>query len=258
MIDLTVDGRGVATLTMDRPDKHNALSQALIDALTAAAAEIAARGDIRVVVLTGAGASFCAGGDLAWMQEQMRGDDDTRRKAATSLARMLGALNTLPQPVIGKVNGNALGGGVGMACVCDIAIAADHAKFGLTEVKLGLIPATIGPYVLARMGEAKARQVFMSGRVFGAEEAVRLGIIARAVAADGLDAAIEAEIAPYLAAAPGAVAAAKRFARSLGPVIDESTVARSIEALIAQWRSDEANEGISAFFDRRKPRWSVE
>ncbi len=258
MIDLTVDGRGVATLTMDRPDRHNALSQALIDALTAAAAEIAARADIRVVVLTGAGASFCAGGDLAWMQEQMRGDDDTRRKAATSLARMLGALNTLPQPVIGKVNGNALGGGVGMTCVCDLAIAADHAKFGLTEVKLGLIPATIGPYVLARMGEAKARQVFMSGRVFGAEEAVRLGIIARAVAADGLDAAIEAEIAPYLAAAPGAVAAAKRFARSLGPVIDESTVARSIEALIAQWRSDEANEGISAFFDRRKPRWSVE
>ena len=258
MIDLTVDGRGVATLTMDRPEKHNALSQALIDALTAAAAEIAERADIRVVVLTGAGVSFCAGGDLAWMQEQMRGDDDMRRRAATSIARMLGAINTLPQPVIGKVNGNALGGGVGMACVCDIAIAADHAKFGLTEVKLGLIPATIGPYVLARMGEAKARQVFMSGRVFGAEEAVRLGIIARAVAADELDDAIEAEIAPYLAAAPGAVAAAKRFARSLGPVIDESTVARSIDALIAQWRSDEANEGISAFFDRRKPRWSVD
>lgn len=258
MIELTVDGRGVATLTMERPDKHNALSQALIDALSSAAAGIAARDDIRVVVLTGAGASFCAGGDLAWMQEQMRGDDDMRRRAATSIARMLGALNTLPQPVIGKVNGNALGGGVGMACVCDIAIAADHAKFGLTEVKLGLIPATIGPYVLARMGEAKARQVFMSGRVFGAEEAVRLGIIARAVAADALDAAIEAEIAPYLAAAPGAVAAAKRFARSLGPVIDESTVTRSIDALIAQWRSDEANEGISAFFDRRKPRWSVD
>jgi methylglutaconyl-CoA hydratase len=258
MIDLSMDARGVATLTMDRADKHNALSQALIDALTAAAAEIAARDDIRVVVLTGAGVSFCAGGDLAWMQEQMRGDDDTRRRAATSLARMLGALNALPQPVIGKVNGNALGGGVGMACVCDIAIAADHAKFGLTEVKLGLIPATIGPYVLARMGEAKARQVFMSGRVFGAEEAVRLGIIARAVAADGLDAAIEAEIAPYLAAAPGAVAAAKRFARALGPVIDDSTVARSIDALIAQWRSDEANEGISAFFDRRKPRWNVD
>lgn len=258
MIDLSVDGRGVATLMMDRPDKHNALSQALIDALSAAAAEIAARADIRVVVLTGAGVSFCAGGDLAWMQEQMRGDDDMRRRAASSIARMLGALNTLPQPVIGKVNGNALGGGVGMACVCDIAIAADHAKFGLTEVKLGLIPATIGPYVLARMGEAKARQVFMSGRVFGADEAVRLGIVARAVAAGALDEAVEAEIAPYLAAAPGAVAAAKRFARSLGPVIDESTVARSIDALIAQWRSEEANEGISAFFDRRKPVWSVD
>lgn len=258
MIDLSVDARGVATLTMDRPEKHNALSQALIDALTGAAAEIAARDDIRVVVLTGAGQSFCAGGDLAWMQEQMRGDDDMRRKAATSIARMLGALNTLPQPVIGKLQGNALGGGVGMACVCDVAIAADHAKFGLTEVKLGLIPATIGPYVLARMGEAKARQVFMSGRVFDAGEAARLGIVARAVSADGLEAAVEAEIAPYLAAAPGAVAAAKRFARSLGPVIDEATIARSINALIAQWRSDEAKEGISAFFERRKPSWSAE
>ena len=258
MIKLDVDARGVATLTMNRPDKHNALSQALIDDLSAAAAEIAGRADIRVVVLTGAGASFCAGGDLVWMQDQMAGADAMRRAAATSIAQMLGALNTLPQPLIGKLNGNALGGGVGMACVCDIAIAADHAKFGLTEVKLGLIPATIGPYVLARMGEAKARQVFMSGRVFGADEAQQLGIIARAVSAEGLDEAVEREVAPYLQAAPGAVTAAKRFARSLGPVIDDDTVARSIDALIAQWQSDEAKEGISAFFERRKPRWSVE
>jgi len=258
MIDLKVDGRGVAVLTLDRAAKHNALSQDMIDALREAAADIAGRRDIRVVVLTGAGASFCAGGDLAWMQAQMHGDDAMRRQAATSLAGMLGALDALPQPLIGRVNGNALGGGVGLACVCDMAIGAAEARFGLTEVRLGLIPATIGPYVLARMGAARARQVFMSGRTFDAAEAMRLGIVARVVDAAGLDAAVAAEVAPYLSAAPGAVAAAKRYARGLGPRIDDAVIAASIDALIAQWRSEEAKEGISAFFDRRKPDWSAE
>jgi len=208
MIDLAVDGRGVARLTLARPEKHNALSQALID-------------DLR------------------------------------SIAAMLGAINDLPQPVIGRVHGNAFGGGVGMACVCDVAIAADHAMFGLTETKLGLIPATIGPYVLARMGEAYARRVFMSSRKFDAAEAVTLGIVAKTVPLDGLDAAVEAEVAPYLHCAPGAVAAAKAFARSLGPTIDQETVSRSIDALIAQWNSPEAVEGISAFFEKRAPVWDT-
>ncbi len=257
MIDLSVDDRGVATLALARPEKHNALSQALIDELRAAAARIAADRDVRVVVLAGQGPSFCAGGDLGWMRDQMAGDAEMKRAAAQSIAGMLGVINTLPQPVIGRVHGNAFGGGVGMACVCDIAIAADHVKFGLTETKLGLIPATIGPYVLARMGEAHARRVFMSSRVFDAAEAVTLGIVARAVPAADLDAAVEAEVAPYLACAPGAVAAAKAFARSLGPTIDQETVDRSIAALIEQWNGDEAEEGIAAFFEKRKPVWSV-
>lgn len=257
MIDLEVDGRGVATLALARPEKHNALSQALIDDLHAATDRIAADQTIRVVILTAQGRSFCAGGDLGWMQDQMAGDDAMKRAAAQSLAQMLGALNTLPQPVIGRVQGNAFGGGVGMACVCDVAIAVDDAKFGLTETKLGLIPATIGPYVLARMGEAHARRVFMSGRLFDAAEAVDLGIVAKAVPAAALDQAVEAEVAPYLQCAPDAVAAAKAFARSLGPTIDESVIARSIDALIAQWEGRSAKEGISAFFERRKPDWAV-
>ncbi len=257
MIDLSVDDRGVATLALARPEKHNALSQALIDELRDAAARIAADRDIRVVVLAGQGPSFCAGGDLGWMRDQMAGDAEMKRAAAQSIAGMLGAINTLPQPVIGRVHGNAFGGGVGMACVCDIAIAADHVKFGLTETKLGLIPATIGPYVLARLGEAHARRVFMSSRVFDAAEAVTLGVVAKAVPADDLDAAVEAEVAPYLACAPGAVAAAKAFARSLGPVIDQGTVDRSVEALIAQWNGDEAAEGIAAFFEKRKAAWNT-
>ncbi|MFA8440679.1 crotonase/enoyl-CoA hydratase family protein [Yoonia sp.] len=257
MIDLSVDDRGVATLALARPEKHNALSQALIDDLHAATDRIAADQTIRVVILTAQGRSFCAGGDLGWMQDQMAGDDAMKRAAAQSLAQMLGALNTLPQPVIGRVQGNAFGGGVGMACVCDVAIAVDDAKFGLTETKLGLIPATIGPYVLARMGEAHARRVFMSGRLFDAAEAVDLGIVAKAVPAAALDQAVEAEVAPYLQCAPDAVAAAKAFARSLGPTIDESVIARSIDALIAQWEGRSAKEGISAFFERRKPDWAV-
>lgn len=255
MIDLTVDARGVATLALARPEKHNALSQALIDDLRAAVDGIAADDAIRVVVLTGQGASFCAGGDLGWMRDQMAGDADVKRAAARSLAGMLGAINTLPQPVIGRVQGNAFGGGVGLACVCDVAIAADHVSFGLTETKLGLIPATIGPYVLARMGEAHARRVFMSARVFDAAEAVTLGIVARAVPADDLDAAVAAEVTPYLSCAPGAVAAAKAFARSLGPVIDTATVERSIDALIARWEAEEAAQGIAAFFDRKPAPW---
>lgn len=257
MIDLSVDERGVATLTLQRPEKHNALSRAVIDALQEATKEIAAKADIRVVVLGATGTSFCAGGDLGWMQEQMAGDIAMKREAAQSLADVLGAINTLPQPVIGRVQGNAFGGGVGLACVCDVVIAADHAKFGLTETKLGLVPATIGPYVLARMGEAVARRVFMSSRIFNAQEAKVLGIVAVTVPASELDAAVEIEVAAYLQCAPGAVAAAKAYARSLGPVIDESTIQHSIDALITQWSGNEAEEGISAFFAKRKPRWAV-
>lgn len=256
MIDLVVDARGVATLTLARADKHNALSQAMIDALTQAAARIAADRRIRVVVLAAAGPTFCAGGDLGWMRDQMAADTPTRRAAATSLAQMLGALDSLPQPLIGRIQGNAFGGGVGLACVCDVAIGVQTAKFGLTETRLGLIPATIGPYVLARIGAARARRVFMSGRVFGADEAVALDILARAVAADALDDAIAAEVAPYLSCGPEAVAAAKAYARSLGPVIDAAVIARSVDALIACWDGAEAAEGIAAFFDKRAPDWS--
>ena len=255
MIDLQIDGRGAAHLVLARPEKHNALSQELIDALTDAAAGIAKNTDIRVVVLSGAGASFCAGGDLGWMRDQMAGDATMKRTAARSIARMLGALNTLPQPVIGRLHGNAFGGGVGMASVCDVAIGVDHLKMGLTETKLGVIPATIGPYVVARMGESRARRVFMSSRLFGAAEAVELGLLAKAVPAADLAAAVEAEVLPYMACAPGAVAAAKKLTRDLGPRLDDETIDMTIGALVSRWEGDEASEGIGAFFDKRKPRW---
>lgn len=255
-ITLETDARGVATLWLNRPEKHNALSAQMIADLTAAASALAADEGVRVVVLAAQGKSFCAGGDLGWMREQFDATPEIRTAEATKLARMLQALNTLPKPLIGRMHGNAFGGGVGMASVCDTVIGADHVKLGLTETRLGLIPATIGPYVCARMGEAKARRVFMSARLFGADEAVHLNLLARAVPVDDLDAAIEAEVTPYLDCAPGAVARAKALLRSLGPQIDDDVIAHTIDELSACWAGDEAPEGIEAFFKKHKPGWS--
>ncbi|WP_321828950.1 crotonase/enoyl-CoA hydratase family protein [Thalassovita sp.] len=249
------DERGVATLWLARAEKHNAMSAQMLEELHQAAEELGADDSVRVVVLAAEGRSFCAGGDLGWMREQFEASPEVRKVEATKLATMLQALNTLPKPLIGRVQGNAFGGGVGMASVCDVAIGADTVLMGLTETRLGLIPATIGPYVCARMGEANARRVFMSGRRFDAAEAVTLGLLAKAVPAEDLDAAVEAEVAPYLDCAPGAVARAKALLRSLGPRIDEDTIAHTIDELAACWEGSEAPEGIGAFFDKRKPSW---
>ncbi|ASM72682.1 MULTISPECIES: crotonase/enoyl-CoA hydratase family protein [Roseobacteraceae] len=256
-ISIDVDARGVATLMLDRPEKHNAMSAQMLAELTQAAGALGTDDTVRVVVLTGAGKSFCAGGDLDWMREQMAADPDTRAREAGKLAHMLQALNTMPKPLIGAVQGNAFGGGVGMASVCDVALGADHLKMGLTEVRLGIIPATIGPYVIARMGEGRARRVFFSGRLFDAPEAVELGLLARVVPCGDLAAAVEAEVSPYLSTAPGAVASAKALARSLGPRIDADTIDMTVQALKNRWETEEAAEGIGAFFDKRKAAWMV-
>lgn len=256
-ISIDVDARGVATLRLDRAEKHNAMSAQMIAELTQAAGDLGADDAVRVVVLTGAGPTFCAGGDLAWMREQMKLDAATRGAEARKLAEMLFAMNTMPKPLIGRLQGNAFGGGVGIASICDIAIGVDSLKMGLTETRLGIIPATIGPYVLARMGEGRARRVFMNARIFGAAEAVDLGLLARAVPEAELDAAIEAEVTPYLSCAPGAVASAKALARALGPRLDAEIIDHTIAQLVARWETDEAAEGIGAFFDKRKPGWTT-
>ncbi|MDF1728109.1 MAG: crotonase/enoyl-CoA hydratase family protein [Sulfitobacter sp.] len=254
-ISIETDARGVATLTLDRADKHNAMSAQMIAELTEAAGQLGQDDAVRVVVLTGAGRSFCAGGDLGWMRDQRDMDAETRSAEAGKLAHMLGKLNRLPKPLIGRLQGNAFGGGVGLACVCDVAIGVEGLKMGFTETRLGIIPATIGPYVIARMGEGRARRVFMSARLFGASEAVDLGLLARTAALEALDDAIEAEVAPYLDCAPGAVAAAKQLALDLCGAATEASVAHSIKALADRWETDEAAEGIGAFFDKRKARW---
>ncbi len=169
---------------------------------------------------------------------------------------MLKVLNDLPMPVIGRVHGPAYGGGVGLMSVCDTVVAVEGSTFGLTETRLGLIPATIGPYVVQRLGEAAARRVFFSSRIFGATEARELGLVSRIAAVDELDSAIEAEVTPYLSCAPGAVAEAKALVARLGNRIDIAAIDASIDALVTRWETDEADEGTRAFFEKRPPKWS--
>lgn len=256
-LDLTVDARGVAYVTMNRPDKRNALSAQMMDDLTDLAQTLGADAATRAIVLSGHGKAFCAGGDLEWMKTQINANRATRIAEAGRLADMLQALNTMPTPLIASIHGAALGGGIGIACVSDVAIADTTAKFGLTETKLGLVPATIGPYVIARMGEGFARRVFMSSRIFDAAEAEILGIIARHVDADDLDAAVEAEVAPYLSVAPNAVGAAKALARSLGTPIERQVIDDTIERLVDIWEGEEAAHGLDAFLNKTAPRWAA-
>ena len=255
-ISTDIDARGVVYLNLNRPEKKNALSALMISELTEFAGSIANETAARVVVLRGAGDVFCAGGDLDWMKAQINADRAGRMAEARKLAHMLQALNELPLPLIGAVHGGAFGGGVGMGCVCDVVIAESGTKFGLTETRLGLIPATISPYVIARMGEGKARRVFMSARIFSAAEAQALDLIADQMPAAQLEARIEAEIAPYLKVAPGAVGASKALARALGPKIDDAVIEETVKRLADTWEGHEAKAGIDAFLNKTAPPWA--
>ncbi len=246
------DERGVISLTLNRPDKRNALSEKMIHELTNFAASLTP--DVRVTVIQGAGNLFCAGGDLEWMNAQIKADRSTRIAEARKLAFMLKSLNELPVPLIAKVHGAAYGGGVGLACVCDYVVSSSNVKFGFTETRLGLIPSTIGPYVVGKMGQAKAREVFMSGKIFSELDAKRLNIVSEI--SDDLDQSVEEHIISYLKTAPKAVGEAKALVRSLGSTIEDKVIEQTIQQLADIWEGDEARHGIEAFLNKTKPRWS--
>jgi methylglutaconyl-CoA hydratase len=254
-LDLRRDLRGVVHVTLNTPERRNVLSPEMVTELTDFARRVGCDPSTRAVVLAGAGPVFCAGGDLDWMRAQIEADRPQRLREARKLADMLQALNEMPVPLVGRLHGGAFGGGIGMACVCDVVIAAHGTRFCFSETRLGIIPATIGPYVLARMGEGRARRVFMSARSFEAEEAQNLGLVSRVVAQPELDAAVEAEVKPYLSVAPAAVAAAKALLRALGPRIDDEVIAGSVSQLADIWESKEAILGIRAFLEKRPPPW---
>ena len=249
------DASGITTVTLARPDKHNAMNAQMIAELNGAAHVLGSDDSVRAIVLAAEGPTFCAGGDLGWMRAQADKDRAGKMAEARALAGMLGAWNALPKPVIARVQGAAYGGGVGLIAVCDIAVAVREAKFGLTETRLGLIPATIGPFVVRKLGEAFARQVFFNARPFGTDFALRAGLIAHAATHDGLDEAVQAEAAAFLQCAPGAVADAKALARKLaGPDPDE-LAEMTANALADRWETEEALAGISAFFAKETPPW---
>jgi methylglutaconyl-CoA hydratase len=250
----------VVRIALDRPDVHNAFDAALIAELTAALVRIDADPAPRAVVLTGHGASFSAGADLAWMRGMAQASESENRADSERLARLMRTLNYLSKPTIARINGAAYGGGVGLIACCDIAIAADSAKFGLTEVKLGLIPAVISPYVIAATGARHARRLFLTGETFDAAEAARIGLIDRAVPAQELDAAIAATLALLARGGPLAQAEAKQLVlRSGGTTLEQAQRRDDANAaLIARLRvSAEGQEGLAAFLDKRAPAWSI-
>jgi len=252
---LSVDARNVATLTLNRPATHNALNATLIAELKRAADWLTGQSSLRAVVLTGAGASFCAGGDLGWMQQNMKKSRAERVAESFELALMLRALNELPMPLIGRINGPAYGGGVGMISVCDVSVAVDTGVYCLTEVRLGLLPANIAPYVVARMGEANARRTFLTAKRMNAAEARRLGLVSEVVGAEQLDATVERELAELLQCAPGAVAATKKLVSYVDSHDLPTSMIYAADKLADAWETEEGREGIAAFFAKRAPAW---
>ena len=247
---------GVALIGLARPEVHNAFNEALIAELTAA---VRAAGDdpaVRAILLHGAGASFCAGADLDWMRRMADYGREENLADANALAAMLSAIATCPKPTVARVHGPAYGGGIGLIACCDIAIGASDATFALSEAKLGLIPATIGPYVVAAIGERQARRYFLTGERFEAAEAYRIGLLHDIVLPGEIDARVNEILGALLVAGPGAQREAKALIRAVADrPVDEDVIADTAERIAAIRASDEAREGIAAFLAKRPPAW---
>jgi methylglutaconyl-CoA hydratase len=242
-------------LTLNRPEVRNAFDEEVIGALAEAAREAALDTTLRAVVLAGKGKAFCAGADLAWMTKAVAYSREDNRRDAEDLARMLEALDTLPVPLLGRVHGAALGGGAGLVAVCDIVVAADDAIFGFTEVKLGIIPAVVSPYVVNKIGSSAARELFLTGTRFTARRARRIGLVHDVVAESDLDDSLERYLSELLAAAPTAIAAAKALIREVAGARSEDVIGLTTVRIAEQRVSQEGQEGMRAFLERRKANW---
>jgi len=254
-LQLQRDG-AVARLRLNRPGLHNAFDASLIAALTSALDVLGTDDSVRVVVLEGAGASFSAGADLNWMRSMAAAGEAENRNDALALARLMRTLDGLPKPTIARVHGAAFGGGVGLVACCDIAIGVPEAKFGLTESKLGLLPAVISPYVIAAIGPRQARRWFATAEIFDADEAQRIGLLHDVVNPTTLDTAVQRQIELLLKAGPIAAASAKALVQRVAAGGDGNALDAANADLIAKLRvSAEGQEGLGAFLDKRKPTW---
>jgi methylglutaconyl-CoA hydratase len=258
-VDRTGPNGVVARLTLMRPEVHNAFNASLIAELRRAAAGFGREGpmELRAVVLAGDGPTFCAGADIDWMRAAMQLDVEGNEQDAMAMAEALEALDTCPVPVIARVQGGALGGGAGLCAVADLVIAEAGAKFGFTETRLGILPAVISPFVVARIGESHARALFPGGRRFDAFRAQRIGLVHEVVEGiDALDAAVDQAVADILASGPTAVRAAKAIIREVRGVGHGSAKWHTARVIARQRVSEEAQEGFRAFVEKRRPAWA--
>jgi methylglutaconyl-CoA hydratase len=244
----------VVRVTLNRPEVRNAFNEELIGELTAWAESVRA-GAARVALLAGAGKVFSAGADLTWMSKMIGYSREENIRDARAMARMFEALDQLPIPLIGRIHGAALGGGAGLAAVCDIVVSADDAAFAFTEVKLGIIPAVISPYVVAKIGRSAARELFLTGARFSAERAREIGLVHAVADAGDLDRVISKYVNDLLTSGPEAVAAAKRLVSEVASRDRASATAYSAEAIAERRVSGEGQDGMRAFLEKRPPAW---
>ncbi|HEY2956072.1 MAG TPA: enoyl-CoA hydratase-related protein [Candidatus Eisenbacteria bacterium] len=256
LLEVVRDGP-VARAWLNRPEQHNALSSDLLGAITEAFHALAHEDAVRVVVLGGRGPSFCAGADIATMKASANASFDQNLAEAKRLAGLFAAIADFPKPVVARVHGNVLGGGMGLVCACDIVVAADDARFGLTEVRLGILPAIISPYVIRRLGDARARELMLTGERFDAATALRLHLVHHVEPAAGLDSRVEERVQALLAGAPHAQQRVKMLLELWGEVSWEE-YRSALPRTLAEVRSgEEARDGLAAFFEKRKPRWQA-
>ncbi len=254
---LTIEHTGkVATIWMDRPEVLNAFNEQLIDDLSAACLQLDADPAVRVVVLGGRGKHFSAGADLNWMRRAAQGSEADNLADARRFARMLRTLSGMSKPTVARIQGAALGGGTGLAAACDMAVASSDAVFATSEVKFGIIPAVISPYVLRAIGPRHALRYFQSAERISAERALAIGLINEVTPVDGLDVGVTALIEPLLAGAPSAQKAAKDLIEAIqGKPIDEQTLEDTAQRIARQRATAEGRDGVSAFLDKRPPAW---
>ena len=245
----------MTTVTLNRPDVRNAFNEELIRDLSAWAATVPTDGSVRVVVLRGAGASFCAGADLQWMSRMAGYSREENLADARLAASMFLALDSLPVPLIGRIHGAALGGGAGLAAICDVVVAAEDAMFGFTEVVLGIIPGMISPYVVRKIGLSAARELCLSGVRFSAARAKDIGLVHDVVTSDRLDLTVDRHVAQFLKAAPSAVAATKRLLGRVAGRLPADVLEETVDAIATQRVSAEGQEGMRAFLDKRPASW---
>jgi len=247
----------VEYLTLNRPDVRNAFNEHVIDELTRWAEATAADKAVRCVVFAGAGKVFCAGADLAWMSKMVSYSPDENVRDARAAARLFAALDTLPVPLIGRVHGAALGGGSGLASVCDIVVADEGAVFGFTEVKLGIMPAVISPYALAKIGRSAARELFLTGMRFSAQRAKEIGLVHAIVPVEQLDAKVQEYVGEVLSAGPEGIAAAKALIPKVWSRLAPDAIDITADAIARRRVSPEGQEGMRAFLEKRKAGWNL-